>query len=61
MLTYVEKLIRTPHEMTSGDVDSLRGTDFNDRDILDICTVAAYFSYVNRLASGLGVPLESWL
>ena len=61
MLTYVEKLTKTPGEMTEADVESLRQAEFTDRDILDICSVAAYYAYVNRIADGLGVQLETWL
>lgn len=46
--------------MLSSDVEDLRAVDFNDRDILDIATVAAYYAYVNRIADGLGVQLETW-
>ena len=60
MLEYVEKLTRTPGEMIKSDVDSLRSVGFSDRDILDIATVAAYYAYVNRIADGLGVQLETW-
>ena len=61
MLTYVEKLTRTPGEMTNSDVSALGEVGFSDRDILDVCTVAAYYAYVNRIADGLGVQIESWL
>ena len=60
MLEYVEKLTRTPGEMIDSDVDSVRSVGFSDRDILDIATVAAYYAYVNRIADGLGVQLETW-
>ena len=59
MLAYVEKLTRTPEEMNAADVESLRGHGFDDRAIHDICSVAAYFAFVNRIADGLGVELES--
>lgn len=61
MLTYVEKLTVTSSAVTEGDIDLLRSAGLSDRDILDIATVTAYFAYVNRLASGLGVTLETWL
>jgi uncharacterized peroxidase-related enzyme len=61
MLTYVEKLTKTPGEMVESDVEALRTAGFSDRDILDIATVAAYYAYVNRIADGLGVQLETWL
>jgi len=41
MLGYVEKLTRTPGEMLESDVAALEQAGFSDRDILDICTVAA--------------------
>jgi len=61
MLAYVEKLTRTPGEMVEADVETLRTVDFSDRDILDIATVTAYYAYVNRIADGLGVQMETWL
>ncbi len=61
MLTYAEKLTLHPSAMTEDDVEALRDVGFNDRDILDICEVTAYYAYVNRIADGLGVSLESWL
>jgi uncharacterized peroxidase-related enzyme len=61
MLAYVEKLTLTPGDMVKADVEALSNVGFTDRDILDICTVAAYYAYVNRIADGLGVQLETWL
>ncbi len=61
MLTYAEKLTRTPGSMTRDDVDALKVAGFSERDILDINQVVGYFAYVNRLADGLGVPLEDFM
>ena len=61
MLNYVEKLTRVPGDMAEADIEALRGAGFTDRDILDICTVTAYYAYVNRIADSLGVQLETWL
>lgn len=58
MLSYAEKLTRSPSMMDSSDVTSLRTEGFSDRDILDVCEVVAYYAYVNRIAEGLGVTLE---
>ena len=58
MLDYAVKLTRTPGEMKAADVASLRRTGFDDRAIHDICVIAAYFAFVNRIAEGLGVELE---
>lgn len=61
MLEYVEKLTICPWDVSDGDVEALREAGFADRDILDICEVAAYYAYVNRIADGLGVAVETWL
>ena len=58
MLDYVVKLTLTPGEMKAEDVDALRQAGFDDRAIHDVCAVASYFAFVNRIADGLGVELE---
>ena len=59
MLAYTVKLTRAPGKVTKEDVNALRNTGFDDRAIHDICAVTAYFAFVNRIADGLGVELES--
>jgi uncharacterized peroxidase-related enzyme len=59
MLDYADKLTTAPRTMTPGDIDRLRGAGFDDRGIHDICAVTAYFAFVNRIADGLGVELET--
>jgi uncharacterized peroxidase-related enzyme len=61
MLRYADKLTRTPGQMTEADVQPLRDRGLSDMDVLHIAEVVAYFAYVNRIADGLGVPLEDWL
>ncbi len=58
MLDYAVKLTQSPSTVTSGDVDRLRDLGFDDRGIHDICSITAYFAFVNRIAEGLGVELE---
>ena len=58
MLDYAAKLTLTPAEVTEADVEALREAGFDDRAILDIAQITAYYAYVNRLADGLGVSLE---
>lgn len=60
MLDYVAKLTREPWTVGASDVDRLRRAGFDERAILDICQIAAYYAYVNRLADGLGVELEDY-
>ncbi len=58
ILAYVDKLTRTPGEMTRADVERLRDAGFSDREILDIALVASLFNFFDRMADGLGVELE---
>jgi uncharacterized peroxidase-related enzyme len=60
MLAYAAKLAGSPSGVTGDDFRALRAAGFDDRAILDIAQITAYFSYVNRLASGLGVQLEDY-
>tara|TARA_Y100001968_G_scaffold159789_1_gene146086 strand:- start:111 stop:302 length:192 start_codon:yes stop_codon:yes gene_type:complete len=61
MLEYATKLTLLPSKVTSGDVDQLRKAGFSDRDVLDIAEVTAYYAYANRIADGLGIPVEDWV
>ena len=61
MLRYAVKLTETPSEMTEDDVESLRRAGFSDLDVLHIAEVVAYYAYANRIADGLGIPLEDWI
>lgn len=58
MLDYAVKLTENPSAITKTDIDRLRNHGFDDRAIHDICSIAAYFNFVNRVADGLGVTLE---
>jgi uncharacterized peroxidase-related enzyme len=60
MLDYAYKLTLTPWDMVEADVQTLRDHGFSDRAILDINQITGYYAYVNRLADGLGVPLEEF-
>jgi uncharacterized peroxidase-related enzyme len=58
MLRYVSSLTETPSAVREEDVEALRRAGFNDRAILDIAQITAYFAFVTRMAHGLGVTLE---
>jgi uncharacterized peroxidase-related enzyme len=60
MLKYAEKLTLTPTKMEKSDTEELKAVGFSEKDILDINQIIGYFAYVNRLADGLGVPLEGF-
>jgi uncharacterized peroxidase-related enzyme len=60
MLDYAAKLTRTQAAVSEADVQALREAGFDDRAILDIAQITAYFAFVTRLADGLGVTLEDY-
>ncbi len=60
MLEYAIKLTRTPWAVREEDVERLRRAGWDDRAILDMASIVAYFNFVNRLAEGLGVSLEAY-
>ena len=57
LVTFATKLTTTPGEMTQADLSPLRDAGLDDRAILDLAQVVAYFNYVNRIVTGLGVEL----
>jgi uncharacterized peroxidase-related enzyme len=59
ILDFAAKLTHTPSKMQETDLDPMREASLSDRDILDVTLITAYFAYVNRLADGLGVNIES--
>ena len=61
MLDYATKLTIDPGSVTEQDVVGLRDMEFTDTDILHIAEVVGYYAYANRLADGLGIPLEDWI
>jgi alkylhydroperoxidase family enzyme len=60
MLEYSVKLSRELWNIAETDVQTLRDAGFSNVGILDIVQVTGYYAYVNRLAEGLGVELESF-
>ena len=53
MLDFAWKLTKTPDAVSDDDRLRLRQVGFDERDIFDICDVAAFFNYTNRMAHGL--------
>jgi len=58
ILDYVAKLTEAPGSVVEEDIEALREQGFDDRAILDIAQIAAYFAFVTRMSAGLGVSLE---
>ena len=58
LIDYALKLTLAPGQMTEHDLALLREVNFSDSVIHDAVAITAYFNFVNRIASGLGVELE---
>ena len=55
MLDYVVKLTKDATLCSPADHDGLRAVGFDDKGILQITLIAAWFNYINRVADALGV------
>jgi uncharacterized peroxidase-related enzyme len=55
MLDYVTVLTKDATRVTPGDHERLRAAGFDDRGILQITLIAAWFNSINRVADALGV------
>lgn len=55
MVDYAVKLTRDATQITPADHERLRAVGFDDRGILQITLIAAWFNYINRVADALGV------
>ncbi len=55
MLDFTAKLTKEAYKTTPDDLEQLRAVGFDDRAILQITMLAAWFNYINRVADALGV------
>jgi uncharacterized peroxidase-related enzyme len=58
MLDYVVQVTRDATRIGPAEHERLRGAGFDDRAILQITLIAAWFNYINRVADALGVGRE---
>ena len=58
MLDYVIKLTKDATQVWKDDHEKLRAAGFDDRAILQITLIAAWFNYINWVADALGVGRE---
>jgi uncharacterized peroxidase-related enzyme len=58
MLDYVVKMTKDATRVSPADHEALRAVGFDDRGIVQITLIAAWFNYINRVADALGVGRE---
>ena len=55
MLDYVVKVTKDATKVSPDDHARLRAVGFDDRGILQITLITAWFNYINRVADALGI------
>jgi len=58
MLDYAVQLTKDATKISRADHERLHAAGFDDRGILQITLIAAWFNYINRVADALGVGRE---
>ena len=58
MLQYVVTVTKDATRVTPEDHMRLRAAGFDDRGVLQITLIAAWFNYINRVADALGLGRE---
>ena len=58
IVEYVEKLTKTPSQITEEDVVALRSVGLDDQQVLSVVLITSMYAFMNRLADGLGVQLD---
>ncbi len=58
IVEYTATLTRTPGSVTQAHIERLRAAGLSDGDIVALNNLSAYFSYTNRVATGLGLRTE---
>ena len=59
MMAFVEKVVRTAHEITRADIDELRSHGYGDEEIFDLTAAAAARCFFSKLLDALGVEPDS--
>jgi uncharacterized protein YciW len=58
VLSFVETLTAAPGAIGEDDVEGLRQVGYDDVGILHVVLGSSHFSYLNRVADGIGIPFE---
>ena len=57
-MVYVEKLTRTPHDITDADFALLTSNQFSEPEIVDIHLLTGLANLTNRFTDPLGLEVE---
>lgn len=60
LLQLAGKITRHAYKVNESDIQALRDIDCTDEEIFEAVAVASLFNYMDRIADGLGVPVEGF-
>ena len=60
ILHFAEKVTRNAYKVTEEDMQALRAMGCSDEDIFEAVAVTSLFNYMDRMADGLGAPVEGF-
>lgn len=61
LCAFAAKLTHTQHDMTAGDLETLRRLGFSEEAVMDAVQIIAFFNYITRVADALGLEPEEFL
>lgn len=61
LVFYARKLTLLPNAVGKEDLAELRAAGFEDAEVRDVVQILAYFNYVNRIANGMSLDIETVL
>ena len=61
ILTFCERMTRSPRELSEADIAGLRKEGLRDEEVLAVVMLAAFFQLATSLADALGVELDPQL
>jgi uncharacterized peroxidase-related enzyme len=59
LFAHARRLTHEPAATKEGHIQQLRDVGFDDKGILQLTMLCSYFSFENRVALALGIPIES--
>lgn len=60
LLQLAEKITKTPHQIHVGTIAQLKEHGVSDEELFEAIAVASLFNYMDRMADGLGAPVEGF-
>lgn len=58
LFRFADKLTRKPFEIVQGDVEALRQMGWEDAALVEAVLAVAYFNFINRVSTGLGLVAD---